>query len=88
MSKIEQLRQLESEQVNLLATMQKSDAHALKCTKLGLNFAETYPDDEAEYIAARETYNTNEVVIEELRLEIEEEEAEKGGDHEPMHENE
>lgn len=88
MSKIEQLRQLESEQVSLLATMQKSDAHALKCTKLGLNFAENYPDDEEEYIAARDTYNTNEVAIEELRREIEEEEAEKCDDHEPLHEDE
>lgn len=75
MTKIEELRTLESRQVELLATMQKSDAHALKCTKLGLNFAETYPNDEAEYIAAREEFNSNEASIVLLKQEIADEEA-------------
>lgn len=74
MSKIEQLRQLESEQVALLATMQKSDAHALKCTKLGLSFAEEYPEEVAEYAEVREEYNFNQERIEAIQSEIAREE--------------
>lgn len=70
MNKIQQLRELESQQIALLSVMQKSDAHALKCTKLGLSFAETYPDDEAEYVAAREQYNLNEETIQNLQNKI------------------
>ena len=75
MTKIEELRALESRQVELLATMQKSDAHALKCTKLGLDFATTYPEDEAEYSAAREEFNSNEEAIAALKQEIADEEV-------------
>ena len=70
MEKQEQLNALESRQLELQATMAKSDAHAAKCTKLGLPFGETYPDDLAEYEAAREEYNLNESRITELKAEI------------------
>lgn len=58
--KDELLRQLNERQLQLAATMSQSDAHASKCIKLGLNFAETYPNDYAAYTAAREEYNANE----------------------------
>lgn len=46
--------------------MSQSDAHASKCIKLGLNFADTYPEDYAAYTAAREEYNANEAKMTEL----------------------
>lgn len=76
MEKIAQLGRLESRQLELQMIMAKSDAHASKCTKLGLNFAETYPSDLEEYEAARQEYNDNEVLIAELRAEIEAEKEE------------
>jgi len=72
----EQLNALESEQLRLQTIMARSDAHASKCTKLGLNFCDTYPDELTEYEAAREEYNENEVRIEVIKAEIEREEAE------------
>ena len=70
MNKIQQLRELESQQLVLLNIMQKSDVHVFKCIKLGLNFAETYPEEEAEYVTAREQYNANEEIISNLKAEI------------------
>lgn len=72
----EELSALQTRQLELANIMAASDAHASKCTKLGLNFAETYPDDLTEYEAAREEYNENEVRIAEIEAEIEREEAE------------
>lgn len=57
--KDELLRQIQEQQTELLATMAKSDAHASKCAKLGLTFAEEYPEEYKEYCSAREQYNTN-----------------------------
>ena len=57
--------------------MQKSDEHALKCAKSGLDFRETYPEDWTAYEAAREEYNTNETALAELYLRLESEEAEE-----------
>lgn len=53
--------------------MQKSDEHALKCAKSGLDFKATYPDDWAAYEAARVKYNENETALAALyaRLETE-----------------
>ena len=51
---------MEGRQNELLTIMGNSDAHAAKCTKLGLNFAETYPEDYAVYTDARAEYNENE----------------------------
>ena len=73
----EEINALERRQLELRATMQKSDEHALKCAKSGLNFQETYPDDWTAYEAAREEYNTNETELAALYLRLESEEAEE-----------
>lgn len=70
MEKQEQLNALESRQLELLAIMEKSDAHASKCAKLGLKFNQEYPDDLAEYQAANAEYNVNESRINALKAEI------------------
>lgn len=73
----EEINALERRQLELRATMQKSDEHALKCAKSGLDFRETYPDDWTAYEAAREEYNTNETALAGLYLRLESEEAEE-----------
>lgn len=73
----EEINALERRQLELRATMQKSDEHALKCAKSGLNFQETYPDDWTAYESAREEYNTNETALAALYLRLESEEAEE-----------
>ena len=60
------LRQANEQQLNLLSVMAKSDAHASKCAKLGLVFADEYPDEYEEYCSAREQYNANQERIAEL----------------------
>ena len=71
----ELLRQANEQQLNLLSVMAKSDAHASKCAKLGLVFADEYPDEYEEYCSAREQYNANQERITELEnARIEEEE--------------
>ena len=62
----ELLRQANEQQLNLLSVMVKSDAHASKCAKLGLVFADEYPDEYDEYCSAREQYNANQERITEL----------------------
>lgn len=88
MTKQEQLNILESRQLELQRIMSSSDAHAAKCTKLGKKFSTQYPDDYTAYLAANEEYNANEVLIEELKREIEEEEEERQepGPEEPKEE--
>lgn len=77
MTKKEELSRLQARKVALLTTMQKSDAHAAKCSKLGVDFQTEYPDDYAEYVAANEEYQTVEQQISNLEFEIslEDEEA-------------
>ena len=71
----ELLRQANEQQLNLLSVMAKSDAHASKCAKLGLVFADEYPEEYQEYCSAREQYNANQERIAELEAAcIEEEE--------------
>ena len=71
----ELLRQANEQQLNLLSVMAKSDAHASKCAKLCLVFADEYPDEYEEYCSAREQYNANQERITELEnARIEEEE--------------
>ena len=71
----ELIRKANEQQLNLLSVMAKSDAHASKCAKLGLTFADEYPEEYAEYCSARERYNANQERIEELEAaRIEEEE--------------
>lgn len=63
MNTIERINALERRQLELRATMRKSDEHALKCFKSGLDFRETYPDDWTAYEAARQEYNENEKAL-------------------------
>lgn len=71
----ELLRQANEQQLHLLSVMAKSDAHASKCAKLGLTFADEYQDEYQEYCSAREQYNANQERIAELESAcIEEEE--------------
>ncbi len=77
MSKAEELRALESRQLELQAVMASSDAHASKCAKMGLKYRTQYPDEYAVYEAAWTEYNGNESVIETLKAEaLAEQEAE------------
>ena len=62
----ELLRQVNERQLYLLSVMAKSDAHASKCAKLGLVFAEEYTDEYEEYCSARLQYNENQERIAEL----------------------
>ena len=59
----EKINILERRQLELKAEMQKSDEHALKCAKSGLNFQETYPEDWTSYETSRKEYNKNERVL-------------------------
>ena len=73
----EEINALERRQLELRATMQKSDEHALKCSKSGLNFQETYPEDWISYETARKEYNENETALAELYVQMDAEEAEE-----------
>lgn len=65
------INELESRQIALSNIIASSDAHASKCSKLGLDFGRTYPDDLKAYKAAIEEYNKNEEEL--IRLKAEEE---------------
>ena len=62
----ELLLKANEQQLNLLSVMAKSDAHASKCAKLGLVFADEYQEEYQEYCSAREQYNANQERIAEL----------------------
>jgi hypothetical protein len=66
----EELNRLQSRQLELLALMGKSDAHAAKCAKLGVKFSDEYPDDLKEYEAANAEYNSNEETISALKMQV------------------
>ena len=53
MAKQEQLNALESRQLELQAIMEKSDAHASKCSKLGLKFNQEYNANESRINALK-----------------------------------
>ena len=74
---MEQINEKERRQLELRATMQRSDEHALKCFKSGLDFKTTYPQDWQAYEAARQEYNENELVLAELYEQWEKEEQEE-----------
>lgn len=71
----DKINELERRQLELKAVMQKSDEHALKCAKSGLNFQETYPEDWTSYETARKEYNENETALAELYVQMDAEEA-------------
>ncbi len=60
---------LESRLLALAAAMRESDAHALKCFKMGLDFTAEYPDEYAAYLLARAEYNEVEERLAELQTE-------------------
>lgn len=65
----------------LQSRMRLSDAHASKCIKLGLVYREEYPDEYADYEAAREAYNAAEYELDSvIAAEVEDDVAEEGGD--------
>lgn len=74
---MEKINGIERRQLELRAVMQKSDEHALKCFKSGLNFQETYPEDWTSYETARKEYNENETALSELYVQMDAEEAEE-----------
>ena len=63
----ENINALESRQLELLAIMASSDAHASKCIKLGKKFSTQYPEEYEAYQAANAEYNENELIIADLR---------------------
>ena len=72
--KIEKHNALTAELLRLQSVMRESDAHAVKCQKLNLNFAKTYQDDYKQYEQAREEYNKVEQELIELeKIEVEDE---------------
>lgn len=72
----EKIGRLQSELLRLQAVMAGSDAHASKCVKMGLAFQDTYPEEYADYLAARERYNEIEALLREELAKPEEEEGE------------
>ena len=73
----DKINELERHQLELKAVMTKSDEHALKCAKSGLNFQETYQEDWTSYETARKEYNENETALAELYVQMDAEEAEE-----------
>ena len=62
--KEERIARIQEQLLELASIMSKSDAHASKCTKLGISFKDTYPNEYDEYVKAREDYNDleNEII--------------------------
>ena len=75
--KEERMARIKERLLELASIMSKSDAHASKCTKLGVSFKDNYPNEYDEYIKAREDYNSLENEI--ITLESVEVEEEIGG---------
>ena len=73
----EKINVIQSQQLELLAIMSKSDAYAAKCAKLGVKFSDEYPDELKEYEAANAEYNSNEEVISTLKIQIQSESEKK-----------
>lgn len=64
--KNEQMRLLDEQLLHQSSIMSASDAHANKCVKIGLVYKDTYPDEYAQYIIARDEYNKLEIQREAL----------------------
>ena len=75
--KEERMARIQERLLELASVMSKSDAHASKCTKLGVSFNDNYPNEYDEYIKAREDYNKLEKEL--VTLESVEVEEEVGG---------
>lgn len=71
----ERKARIQEQLLELASVMVKSDAHALKCVKLGASFKNMYPEEYKEYTQAREDYNQLEKDLAALEgVDIEEEE--------------
>ena len=72
--KEERMARIQESLLELASIMSKSDAHASKCTKLGVSYKDNYPNEYKEYIKAREDYNQYEKDLVTLEsVEVEEE---------------
>ena len=72
--KEERIARIQEQLLELASIMSKSDAHASKCTKLGISFKNEYPNEYKEYTQAREDYNQLEKDLATLEnVEVEEE---------------
>ena len=72
--KEERMARIQERMLELASVMSKSDAHASKCTKLGISYIDNYPNEYKEYIKAREDYNQYEKDLVTLEsIEVEEE---------------
>ena len=72
--KEERMARIQEHLLELASIMSKSDAHASKCTKLGISFKDEYPNEYKEYTQAREEYNSLENELAALEsVEVEEE---------------
>ena len=72
--KEERMARIQERLFELASIMSKSDAHASKCTKLGISYKDNYPNEYKEYIKAREDYNKLEKELVTLEsVEVEEE---------------
>lgn len=73
-------QELNERLLKLQSVMTESDAHAVKCYKLGLEFAQEYPTEYESYKSAREEYNQVEADLANLanvEVEVETEEVEQ-----------
>ena len=72
--KEERMARIQERLLELASVMSKSDAHASKCTKLGISYKDNYPNEYDEYTQAREDYNQLEKELVALEsVEVEEE---------------
>ena len=72
--KEERMARIQERLLELSSVMSKSDAHASKCTKLGISYKDNYPNEYDEYTQAREDYNQLEKNLATLEsVEVEEE---------------
>ena len=72
--KEERMARIQERLFELASIMSKSDAHASKCTKLGISYKDNYPNEYDEYTQAREDYNQLEKELVALEsVEVEEE---------------
>ena len=73
--KEDKIARIQEQLLELASIMNKSDAHASKCVKMGLSYKDNYPTEYNEYIKAREDYNQLEkdlVTLESVDVEEEE----------------
>lgn len=72
--KEERIDRIQERLLELASIMSKSDAHASKCTKLGVSYKDNYPNEYNEYTQVREDYNQLEIDLATLEsVEVEEE---------------